>query len=117
MISVEAPLEVVPMFVRAGAMIPVGPSQNYVGEKASDPIKFSIYPDDAGSASATLYEDDGLSPAYKTGALRRTTVTARRGSDGVTVTIGPVEGAYNPGPRKFEFVVKTGESVKHVITK
>ncbi len=111
MISVEAPLEVVPMFVRAGAMIPVGPSQNYVGEKSSDPITFNIYPDDGGSASATLYEDDGLSPAYKTGAFRRTTITARRGPDGFAVTIGPVQGTYNPGPRKFEFVVTTGERV------
>jgi alpha-glucosidase len=111
MISVEALLEVVPMFVRAGAIIPVGPLQNYVGEKSSDPIKFNIYPDDAGSASMTLYEDDGLSPAYKTGAFRRTTITARRGTDGFTVSIGPVQGNYNPGPRKFEFVVKTGERV------
>src|ERR1041385_7618658 len=114
MISVEAPLEVVPMFVRAGAMIPVGPSQNYVGEKSSDPITFSIYPEDGGSASSMLYEDDGLSPAYKTGAFRRTAVTARRGADGFTVTIGPVQGTYNPGPRKLEFVVTTGESVTRV---
>jgi alpha-glucosidase len=114
MISVDAPLEVVPMFVRAGAMIPVGPSQNYVGEKSSDPITFHIYPDDGGSASSMLYEDDGLSPAYKTGAFRRTAVTARRGADGFTVTIGSVQGNYNPGPRKLEFVVKTGESVTRV---
>ncbi|HEU4834706.1 MAG TPA: TIM-barrel domain-containing protein [Pyrinomonadaceae bacterium] len=117
MISVEAPLDVVPMFVRAGAIIPVGPSLNYVGEKPADPIKFNIYPDDAGSASTKLYEDDGLSPAYKTGAFRRTTVTAQRGPDGFTATIGPVEGNYNIGPRKFDFVVKTGESVTHVINK
>jgi alpha-glucosidase len=111
MISVEAPLEVVPMFVRGGAIIPEGPSINYVGEKPSDPIKFNIYPDDAGSASTTLYEDDGLTPAYKTGAFRRTTLTARRGPRGFNISIGPIEGTHNPGPRKFEYVVKTGERV------
>lgn len=109
MISVDAPLDVVPMFVRAGAMIPVWPSLNYIGEKPIDAVTFNIYPDDSGSASGTLYEDDGLSPAYKTGAFRRTTLTARRGPRGITVSTGPVEGSYNPGPRKFEFVVKTGE--------
>ncbi len=109
MISVDAPLDVVPMFVRAGAMIPVWPSLNYIGEKPVESITFDIYPDDSGSASATLYEDDGLSPAYKTGAFRRTTLTARRGPRGITVSVGPVEGAYNPGPRKFNYVVKTGE--------
>jgi alpha-glucosidase len=114
MISVEAPLDVVPMFVRGGAIIPEGPSINYVGEKPSDPIKFSIYPDDAGSASTTLYEDDGLSPAYKTGAYSRTTVSAQRGSDGFTVSI---KGNYNISSRRFDLVVKTGESVTHVISK
>ena len=109
MISVEAPLDVVPMFVRAGAMIPVWPPLNYIGEKPIDTVTFDIYPDDSGSASATLYEDDGLSPAYKTGAFRRTTLTARRGPRGITVSVGPVEGSFNPGPRKLEFVVMTGE--------
>ena len=103
MIGVEAPLDTVPMFVRAGAIIPVGPSLNYVGEKPVDPITFNIYPDDAGNASTKLYEDDGLTPAYKKGAFRRTTVTFRRG----VPSVGAVEGTYNPGPRKFNFVVKS----------
>jgi len=114
MISVDAPLELVPMFVRAGAIIPVGPSLNYVGEKPVDPVTFNIYPDDGGSASATLYEDDGLSPAYKTGAFRRTTLTARRGQRGFTVSIALAEGNYNPGPRKFNFVVKSSQGSKVV---
>jgi len=117
MISVDAPLNVVPIFVRAGAIIPVGPSINYVGEKPADPITFNIPPDNVGAASTRLHEDDGLSPAYKTGAFRRTTITAQRGTDGFTATIGPVEGNYNMGPRKFDLVVKTGEGVTHVINK
>jgi alpha-glucosidase len=100
-ISVEAPLETVPMFVRAGTIIPQGPSLNYVGEKPVDPITFHVYPDDAGKASTTLYEDDGLTPAYKNGAFRRTAVTLNRGE----VTYDVVEGTYNPGPRKFAVVI------------
>src|SRR5689334_14253600 len=111
MISVEAPLDLVPMFVRGGAMIPVGPALNYVGEKPADPITFNIYPDDAGSASAALYEDDGLSPAYKTGAFRRTKFIARRGPNGFVVSVGVPEGTYNPGPRKFNYVVKASGRV------
>jgi len=104
MINVDAPLDVVPMFVRGGAMIPVGPSLNYVGEKPFDPITFKIYPDNTGSAIGTLYEDDGLSPAYKNGAFRRTTFTARRGPRGFVVSVGKQEGSFDPGPRKFYFV-------------
>jgi alpha-glucosidase len=101
------------MFVRAGAIIPLGPALNYVGERPVDPITFNIYPDEAGSASAKLYEDDGLTPEYKNGAFRRTSLTARRGPSGLVVAIGAAEGSYNPGPRKFNFVVP-GQSLKTV---
>lgn len=115
MISVDAPLDVAPMFVRGGAMIPVGPALNYVGEKPGSPITFNIYPDDSGAASGSLYEDDGLTPAYKSGAFRRTAVSARRGPRGFVVSVGTPEGTYDPGPRKFDFVVKSAERDSRVI--
>jgi alpha-glucosidase len=114
MIRVEAPLENVPIFVRAGAIIPLGPQINYVGEKPSDPITFSIYPDDNGSASTTLYEDDGLSPAYQHGAFRRTSVKASRATNGYVVSVGAPVGQFNPGPRKFSFVIKSAPTPKVV---
>jgi alpha-glucosidase len=106
MLRVDAPLETVPMFVRGGAIIPLGPQMNYVGEKPFDPIIFAVYPDDNGSASSTLYEDDGSSPAYKQGAFRRTTVSVKRGPRGYAANISAV-GSYNPGARKFSFVIKS----------
>ena len=108
-ITVEAPLDVVPMFVRGGAIIPSGPSLNYVGEKPVDPITFNIYPDEKGAAAANFYEDDGLSPAYKTGAFRRTALSASRGARGFVVSIGAAEGSYHPSPRKFSFLIKSQE--------
>ena len=116
MVSVEAPLDVVPVFVRGGAIIPSGPSLSYVGEKPFDPITFGIYPDDKGVATAILYEDDGLSPAYKTGAFRRTTLRARRGARGFVVSIEAPQGSYNPGPRKFNFVVRSNAQQSRTVT-
>jgi alpha-glucosidase len=107
MIRVDAPLETVPMFVRAGAIIPLAPPMNYVGEKRVDPITFAIYPDDKGSASTTIYEDDGLSRAYTDGAFRRTTVSARRAANGFVASISVPVGQYNPGARKFNFVINS----------
>jgi len=115
-INVDAPLDVVPMFVRGGAIIPSGPSLNYVGEKPSDPITFTIYPDDGGLASARLYEDDGLSPSYKSGVFRRTALSARRGPRGFVVSVAAPEGTYSPGPRKFSFVMKSDERTFKVVT-
>src|SRR5205085_8523843 len=107
MIGVEAPLDTVPLFVRAGAILPAGPPRNYVGEKPVDPITFTVYPDEKGTASARLYEDDGVSPAYKRGVFRRTRVTVRRGAGGLVISVAAPEGTFNPGPRQFKFVVQS----------
>jgi alpha-glucosidase (family GH31 glycosyl hydrolase) len=117
-ISVDAPLETVPMFVRGGAIIPMGPEMNYVGEKPFDPVTFNIYPDEKGSASTMLYEDDGLSPSYKQDGFRRTTVNANRAARGFTVTVLAPQGRYNPGSRKLSFIIKSdrGTPVPATIT-
>ena len=112
MIRVDAPLETVPMFVRGGAIIPMGPVMNYVGEKPFDPITFAIYPDQNGSASTTLYEDDGLSPAYEHGAFRRTSFAAKRVANGYVVSVNTPQGQYNPGARDFSFVIKSAPNSK-----
>jgi len=49
---VAAPLDEEPVFVKAGAIIPMGPVQHYVGEHAADPLTLDIYP--AGSTSYTV---------------------------------------------------------------
>src|SRR5712691_11031314 len=114
MIRVDAPLETVPMFVRGGAIIPTGPEMNYVGERPFDPITFAIYPDEGDSASTTLYEDDGVSPAYKQGVFRRTTLRTSRAANGYVVSVGAPVGGYNPGARKFSFVIKAAVAPKVV---
>jgi len=107
MVRSKAELETVPMFVRGGAILPFGPEMNFVGEKRFDPITFEIYPDERGRAGSTLYEDDGVSPEYKTGKFRRTRITAERGSDGkYFASVSAPEGSYDPGARQFTFGVK-----------
>ena len=115
MIRVEAPLETVPMFVRAGAIIPMGPEMNYVGEKPVDPITFAIYPDENGQASMTLYEDDGVSPAYRQGIFRRTQVSTSKSGNGIQTDVAAPQGSYNPGSRNLVFVIKSGAAFRQVL--
>ena len=115
MTRVEAPLETVPMFVRAGTIIPMGPEMNYVGEKPADPMTFMIYPDENGQASTALYEDDGVSPAYKQGAFRRTRVSVSRSGNGFQIDVGAPEGRYDPKPRNLIFVVKSMPAARQVL--
>ena len=114
MIRVEAPLEIVPMFVRAGAIIPMGPEMNYVGEKPVDPVSFVIYPDEKGQASTSLYEDDGVSPAYKRGIMRRTQVSVSKSANGFQIDVAAPQGSYNPGSRNLVFVVNSGSAFRQV---
>ena len=116
MISADAPLETVPMFVRAGAIMPTGPEMNFTGEKPVDPITFNIYPDEKGSASVTFYEDDGVSPAYKQEGFRRTTVNAKRMGAGYVVSVSAPQGQYRPGARRFAFVIKSAGRTSHIVT-
>ena len=51
-----APLEVLPLFIRGGAIIPQGPEMQFVGEKPFDPITLSIFPDE--DTDFLLYLDD-----------------------------------------------------------
>jgi alpha-glucosidase len=81
-----------PIFVKRGAVIPMGPAMKYVGEKVVDPLTLDIYPN--GTATFKLYEDDGISFDYETGKYCETNYTATRDSSTVTVSIGA---RYSPG--------------------
>lgn len=66
-ISGPAPYDEIPVFVRAGSIIPYGPAMQYVAEKPCDPVTLYIY---AGAdGEFTLYEDEGTTFDYEKGAF------------------------------------------------
>ncbi|MFL6275927.1 MAG: glycoside hydrolase family 31 protein [Blastocatellia bacterium] len=107
LIQADAPIDVVPMYVRAGAVIPMGPEMNYVGEKPFDPLTLTIYPDAKGEATASVYEDDGTTQAYQRGAFRRTQVSATKPGAGMQIKLSAPEGSYNAGARGITLIVKS----------
>jgi alpha-glucosidase len=107
MVRAAAPLETVPLFVRAGSILPLGPEMNFVGERPADPLTLAVYPDDQGRASTILYEDDGVSPAYASGMLRRTAIDVTLEARATVIHIAAPRGPYQPGPRVFAIVCKS----------
>lgn len=103
---VDAPLDRLPLYVRGGSIVPSTIAMNHTGEKPWNPIRFDVYPDAEGVAAGSLYEDDGLTPAYRKGAFRRTSVECRREGGGYRLTLAAPQGTYVPGPRNFEFTVR-----------
>lgn len=64
-ITANAPLSVMPLYVRAGSIVPLGPPVQYATEKAADPIELRVY---AGAdGKFVLYEDEGDNYDYERG--------------------------------------------------
>lgn len=92
----QVDLKTIPVFVRAGAIIPMYPSALYDGEKPKDVLTLDLYP--AGQSSFTLYEDDGLTRRYQQGAysLQQLQMQAPlTGAGEISVRIGAVKGRYD----------------------
>lgn len=64
-VTLDAPLESMPLLVRAGAIVPTGPVKQYADEPSTEPLTITVYP--GADGSFTLYEDDGQSFAYEHG--------------------------------------------------
>jgi alpha-D-xyloside xylohydrolase len=86
--TVTAPFERMPLFVRAGAIVPMGPVTQYVDQDRKAPLTITVYTGADGSFS--LYEDDGTSEQYKKGAFTRIPIAYDDRSG--TVTLGAREG-------------------------
>jgi len=65
-ITTPAPLETLPLFVRAGSIVPMGPVMQYATEKPAAPYEIRVYP--GADGRFTIYEDDNETNAYKKGA-------------------------------------------------
>jgi alpha-glucosidase len=66
---VDAPLDVIPAYVRAGSILPLGPVMQSTSLGVEDPLEVRVYPGRNGEF--TLYEDDGSTYAYEHGASSR----------------------------------------------
>ncbi|GAA5481554.1 TIM-barrel domain-containing protein [Haloferula sargassicola] len=95
--TVEKPyvLERCPIFARAGGAVLTVPTMQYTGEKPWDHVLVDAFaPAADGETKRVMYEDEGHSVDYLSGACRRTTVTTRQAGDFLTVKITPAEGGF-----------------------
>ncbi len=90
-------IEQTPVYLKAGAIVPMQPPMHYTGEKPVDPLIVNVWPLAPGSSSSySLYEDSGVATEYQRGVFARTPIKASQSGDTLRVEIGPVEGSY-PG--------------------
>ncbi|HPK09021.1 MAG: glycoside hydrolase family 31 protein [Saprospiraceae bacterium] len=102
-ITLETPLDEVPLFVKAGAIIPHYPIQQYVGEKTIEKIKLLVY-FKYGSESSYLYEDDHQTYDYENNNLRFAKLHYHYNKDKVTITQAII-GSYGTSIKNYELIL------------
>ena len=100
-VTLETRFDRVPMFVRAGSILPLGPEMQYVGEKAWDNLELRVYP--GADATFTLYEDEGDNYNYEQG--KHATITMQWNDKARKLTIGQRQGAYEGMLQQRQFTV------------
>lgn len=101
-IDAAAPLAHMPVFVKAGAIVPIGPAIQYSNEKPDAPLTLYVY---AGANGAfELYEDDGVTYGYERNAFSR--ISMRYDDASGELMIGARNGSYEGMPQRRTFNVR-----------
>ena len=111
-LTVSTTLNRIPLFVRAGSIVPYGPEVQYTSEKKWDNLTLCIYPGNNGSF--TLYEDEGDNYNYENGAY--TEIPMNWDNASRILTIGARKGEYNGMLQKRQFIVKTIDGNSKTVT-
>ncbi len=90
-IKSPAPIEIMPLYVRAGSIVPMGPFLQYATEKPADPIELRIYPGTDGKFE--LYEDENDNYNYEKGKF--SVIPISWNDKEKTMTIGERKGEFN----------------------
>ncbi len=105
-ISKAAPLDIMPLFVKAGTILPIGPQVQYATEKKWDDLEIRIYP--GANGHFVLYEDENDNYNYEKGAY--TEIDFNWNDKLRTLTISDRKGAFSTmlQSRKFRIMIAGG---------
>lgn len=102
--TLTVPLDRMPVFVKAGGIVPEQAPMGHVGADPSAPLTLRVYP--GAAASFTLYQDAGSGTGYAKGQSSLTSINTAQSANAAasTVDIGPARGSYpgQAGTRSFD---------------
>jgi alpha-glucosidase len=91
-VRVSPQLASLPVYVRAGSIMPIAPLVQSTNETPQGPLTLRVYAAD--SCSGELYQDDGKTYAYQHGDYLRMKFSCQKTADGLILKISPHEGTY-----------------------
>ncbi len=97
-VHIHRSLDTLPVFVRAGAIVPEQPLVQSTEEKPEGPLTLRVYPPTGFNkdCKGSLYLDDGVSYDFQKGQYLRESFTCRLSAQGVVVAVTPAEGGFAP---------------------
>jgi len=113
-VTVAAPLERLPLFVRGGAILPLAPVVQYAGVQALRELTLLVYPE--GRSRFTLYEDDGETNRYRDGGFALTELGCAAEGGDVICRIGEPQGDAHliPAGRRYTLRVRAARKPRQV---
>jgi alpha-glucosidase (family GH31 glycosyl hydrolase) len=108
-------LATMPLFVRAGAIVPFGPIKQYVDEPVDGPLTLVVYPGDNGTAQ--VYDDDGISFAHRKGAFTKLALTWHDAERELTIALAKGTKLQPPATRQIEVRVAGDQRTRPVTFK
>jgi alpha-glucosidase (family GH31 glycosyl hydrolase) len=108
-VSIPAPLDRLPLFVRSGAILPLGPvTQRWDGRLPSE-MTIVVYPE--GRSSFTLYEDDGETNSYRTEGFVLSGFECESSPQSVSIRIGALQGKTNLCAAQRSFTLRVHSAI------
>ena len=93
-----------PLYVRAGAIIPFGPLKQYTAERVDGPLTMRVYP--GADGECTVYEDDGMTFDYRQGAWMGLRVSWSDRTRVASVRLADGSRMIPPGRRTLDFALR-----------
>lgn len=109
-----APIWKLPVFVKAGAIIPLNNPHNNISEIDNSKRIIEVYPE--GRTTFTLYDDDGRTEAYRLGASARTKIESSVSGDKVNLKVSPTDGTFEGMVKEVSttFIVNVTQKPKKI---
>jgi alpha-glucosidase len=106
-VHIHRTLETLPVFVKAGSIVPEQPLVESTDEKPVGPLTLRVYPPTTLGADCegSVYLDDGVSYDFKKGEFLRVQFACRLSTQGLIVTVAPRKGTFQPWWKLLEIEV------------
>ncbi len=112
-ILVEAPIDMIPLFIREGGIIPMREKQEYTGQHGDDVsfLKLKIFP--GPESNSQLYQDDGKTLKYQDGDYLVTDISVKN-DNGLDINLVKKEGDYTPQIVSYTFEIFRTDPIKNI---